>query len=41
MDELAKAKIAHTNAFTFLGYNPPFEVVNRRNEVVVELTDYK
>lgn len=41
MDELAKAKIAHTNAFTFLGYNPPFEVVNRRNEVVVELIDYK
>lgn len=41
IDELAKAKISHTNAFTFLGYNPPFEVVNRRNEVVVELIDYK
>lgn len=39
--ELAKEKLAHSNKFTFLGYNPPFEVVNRRNEVVVELIGYK
>jgi len=29
--------IIYTNKFYFLGYNPPFEVVNRRNEVIVEL----
>jgi hypothetical protein len=41
LEELAKEKLAHSNKFTFLGYNPPFEVVNRRNEVVVELMNYK
>jgi hypothetical protein len=30
--------IAHNDNFLFLGYSPPFEVTNRRNEVVVELT---
>lgn len=40
-EELAKEKIAHANKFTFLGYNPPFEVTNRRNEMVVELVNYK
>jgi len=29
--------IAYTNQFYFLGYNPPFEVFNRHNEVIVEL----
>lgn len=29
--------IAYTNRFYFLGYNPPFEVFNRKNEVIVEL----
>ncbi len=29
--------IKHTNHFYFLGYNPPFETFNRRNEVIVEL----
>lgn len=34
---LAEQGIEHTNRFYFLGYNPPFEVLNRRNEVIVEL----
>jgi hypothetical protein len=38
---LAKAEINHTNKFSYLGYNPPYEVINRRNEVVVEVIDYK
>jgi effector-binding domain-containing protein len=38
---LDKEKIAHKNKFAFLGYNPPYDLVNRRNEVVVELIDYK
>ena len=29
--------IAYTNQFYFLGYNPPYEVFNRKNEVIVEL----
>lgn len=38
---LAKEKISHTNKFSFLGYNPPYEVINRRNEIIVELKDFK
>jgi hypothetical protein len=41
MQELAKEHIPHHNKFIFLGYNPPFEMTNRRNEVIVELIDYK
>ena len=29
--------IAYTNRFYLLGYNPPFEVFNRKNEIIVEL----
>ena len=29
--------IPYTNQFYYLGYNPPFEVFNRKNEVIVEL----
>nr|MBC7611593.1 heme-binding protein [Pseudopedobacter sp.] len=29
--------LAHTNKFYFLGYNPPYEILNRKNEVIVEL----
>tara|TARA_R110002049_G_scaffold283996_2_gene464505 strand:- start:797 stop:1381 length:585 start_codon:yes stop_codon:yes gene_type:complete len=29
--------IEYTNRYYFLGYNPPFELFNRRNEVIVEL----
>lgn len=32
--------IAHSGKFSFLGYNPPYEVVNRRNEVVTELVGF-
>ena len=34
---LAKLGISHTNNFYFLGYNAPYEVFNRKNEVIVEL----
>jgi hypothetical protein len=40
-DELVKEKLNFRDKFMFLGYNPPYEVMNRRNEVVVELVDYK
>ena len=29
--------IAYTNRFYYLGYNPPFEVFDRKNEIIVEL----
>lgn len=35
---LDTAGVAYTNRFYFMGYNPPFEVFNRKNEVIVELT---
>lgn len=37
IEELEKAGIDHTGKFYFFGYNAPFELFNRRNEVVVEL----
>jgi hypothetical protein len=29
--------IIYTSHFYFLGYNPPFEIFNRKNEIIVEL----
>lgn len=29
--------ITHKGNFSYLGYNPPYEVINRRNEIVVEV----
>ncbi len=29
--------IAHTNTYFFLGYNPPYDLIGRKNEVIVEL----
>ena len=34
---LAAEGIAHTGRFSLLGYNPPYEVINRKNDVIVEL----
>ena len=34
---LEKEEIPYTNRFYFLGYNAPYEVFNRKNEVIVEL----
>jgi hypothetical protein len=39
--ELAVQQISHSGKFAYLGYNPPFEILNRRNEIVVELLNYK
>ena len=33
--------ITYTNRFYFFGYNPPYEVFNRKNEVIVELENDK
>jgi hypothetical protein len=34
---LEKEGINHTGQFIYLGYNPPYQVINRRNEIVVEI----
>ena len=39
--ELEKEQIQYKGSFSYLGYNPPYEVFNRRNEIVVELENYK
>lgn len=36
---LESKDISYTEPFIFLGYNPPYQMVNRRNEVVVKI-DY-
>ena len=37
MAALEAEGIPYSNRFYFLGYNPPYEVFNRKNEVIVEL----
>lgn len=34
---LSAEGIEHKNKFSYFGYNPPYEVINRRNEIIVEL----
>lgn len=34
---LEKNEISYTEPFIFLGYNPPYQMVNRRNEVMVKI----
>ena len=34
---LEKEGLAHSGEFAYLGYNPPFDVVNRRNEIIVDV----
>jgi hypothetical protein len=39
---LAGEDIPFTNQFYFLGYNPPYDIINRKNEIIVTLAeDYK
>lgn len=34
---LDREGITYINKFYFFGYNPPYEIINRKNEIVVEL----
>jgi hypothetical protein len=34
---LTKKGIATNGHFRFLGYNPPFQFINRRNEIIVSV----
>lgn len=37
IQSLKKKGVSHSNKFYFLGYNPPFELFDRKNEIIVEL----
>ncbi len=37
---LAREGLNHNNKFEYLGYNPPYQLTNRRNEVLVPLLDF-
>jgi hypothetical protein len=37
---VTQLNLQHNNQFEYLGYNPPYQFINRRNEVHLELTDF-
>ncbi len=37
IEALKREGIPYTNNYSLLGYNPPYELIGRRNEVIVEL----
>ena len=37
---LTRLNLIHTGNFEFLGYNSPYQPINRRNEIQVELVDF-
>jgi hypothetical protein len=38
---LKQLNLKHSSQFEYLGYNAPFDMVNRRNEVQVEIIDFE
>lgn len=38
--KLEKDSIEFENTFSYLGYNPPYKLINRRNEVIIPLKNY-
>lgn len=38
--KLAEAGIQHHEVFQYFGYNPPYQMINRRNEIVVEVLNW-
>jgi hypothetical protein len=38
---LEKENISHTGQFQYFGYNPPYQMFNRRNDIVVELIGWE
>lgn len=39
VEELNTEGVPHTNRYYIFGYNPPYDLLNRKNEVVVELEE--
>ena len=38
---LEEENISFNNEYSYLGYNPPYQLVNRKNEVIITLKDYR
>ena len=38
--ELKTLNIKHKENFKFLGYNPPYQLIDRKNEIIVEIYFY-
>ena len=38
---LEDENISFNNEYSYLGYNPPYQLVNRKNEVIITLKDYR
>jgi effector-binding domain-containing protein len=39
--KLLKDGILFQDTYSSLGYNPPYQLINRKNEVIIQLIDYK
>ena len=39
--KLKKESIDFEDSYSFLGYNPPYKLFNRKNEVTITLKNYK
>jgi hypothetical protein len=40
IEALNKLNLEHKENFEYLGYNPPYQMINRKNEVLVELNNF-
>jgi hypothetical protein len=40
IDILKQLNFQHSNQIEYLGYNPPYQMINRRNEVHLQLTNF-
>ena len=39
-NKLIENKIDFEDNYSYLGYNPPYQLVNRKNEVIIKLINY-
>jgi len=39
-NKLIEEKIEFENYYSYLGYNPPYQLINRKNEVIINLINY-
>ncbi|MCH2229274.1 MAG: heme-binding protein [Crocinitomicaceae bacterium] len=39
--KLDKESITYENSYSYLGYNPPYQIINRKNEIIIPLVNYK
>lgn len=39
--KLKKDSIEFEDSFSYLGYNPPYQLINRKNELIIVLTNYE